>query len=352
MRFSSTIKIGNRLIGEGSRPYIIAEISGNHNHSIERAFDIIKASKLAGADAIKLQTYTPDTMTLNLSKGEFFVSDKDNIWKGQSLYDLYKKAYTPWEWHEKIFDYAKELGITCFSTPFDESAVDFLEDLNVPCYKIASFENTDIPLLKKVAKTKKPIIMSTGMASFRELAVSLDVLEEAGCKELVLLKCTSSYPSIERDANLATITHLKNSFGVNVGLSDHSLGIAIPLVGLALGATVIEKHITLDRNDGGVDSSFSLTPDEFALLVKESGNAFDALGEVSYGCSEKEKKSVAYRRSIYVSKDIRKGEALTKENVRVIRPAHGLKPEFYDVVLGRVASRDMPIGTPLSWDLL
>lgn len=352
MRFSEHFEIDGRKIGPGHKPYLIAEISGNHNQSIDRALEIIKASKEAGADAVKLQTYTADTMTLNLDKNEFFVSDKENIWKGQSLYQLYEKAHTPWEWHSKIFEYCKQVGITCFSTPFDDTAVDFLEELGVPCYKIASFENTDIPLLQKIAKTKKPIIMSTGMATFRELAISLDVLEEAGCKDLVLLKCTSSYPSVERDANMLTIPHLRNSFGVNVGLSDHSLGIAIPLVATSLGATVIEKHVTMDRHDGGVDSSFSLTPSEFAQLVKETSNAFDALGKVNYGCSEKEKKSVVYRRSIYVSQNIKKGEVLTKNNIKIIRPAYGLKPEFFEIVLGRTAKTDLEIGTPLSWDLL
>lgn len=352
MRFSSTVKIADFAIGPGHRPFIIAEISGNHNQSIERACEIVKAAKEAGADAVKLQTYTADTMTLNLREREFFVSDKENIWQGQSLYELYEKAHTPWEWHKEIFRYAKELGILCFSTPFDDTAVDFLEELDVPCYKIASFENTDIPLLKKIAQTKKPIIMSTGMATFRELATSLDVLEEAGCKDLILLKCTSAYPSIEKHANMQTIPHMKEAFGVNVGLSDHSMGIAVPLVATALGACVIEKHLTLSREDGGVDSSFSLTPQEFSMLVRESANAFDALGKISYGPTEKEKKSIVYRRSVYVSKNIRKGEVLTKENTKIIRPSYGLKPEFYELVLGRVANRDIEIGTPLTWDLI
>lgn len=352
MRFSSEIEIQGRKIGPRHKPFIIAEMSGNHNQSLERALEIVKAVKDSGAEAIKLQTYTADTMTLNLSTNEFFVSDKDNIWKGQSLYELYEKAHTPWDWHKRIFEYANELGLICFSTPFDESAVDFLEKLNVPCYKISSFESTDIPLLKKVAKTKKPVLMSTGMATFREIANSLDVLEEAGCKDVILLKCTSSYPSVEKDANLKTMTHIRDAFGINVGLSDHSLGIAVPVTATALGAVAIEKHFTLSRNDGGVDSSFSLMPDEFAELVNQTSNAFDAIGEIKYGCSEKEKKSVIYRRSIYISKDVKKGEVLNKDNTKIIRPAYGLSPEHYDLVVGRVAKQDMAMGTPITWDLI
>ncbi len=352
MRFSSEIEIQGRKIGTGHRPFIIAEMSGNHNQSIERALEIVKAAKSSGAEAIKLQTYTADTMTLDLDTNEFFVSDKENIWKGQSLYQLYEKAHTPWEWHKRIFEYSNELGLICFSTPFDETAVDFLESLNVPCYKIASFENTDIPLLKKVAQTKKPIIMSTGMATFRELAISMDVLEEAGCKDVILLKCTSSYPSTEEDANLSTISHLKEAFGVNVGLSDHSMGIAVPIVATALGAVVIDKHFTLSRDDGGVDSSFSLTPLEFQAMVDGTKSGFDSLGIINYERCSKEKKSVQYRRSIYVSKDIKKGEHFSNENVRVIRPALGLEPVYLDIVLGRVAKQDLKKGTPLSWNYL
>lgn len=350
MPFSSSFEVNGRTIGAGHKPYLIAEISGNHNQSLERALELMTACKDAGADAIKLQTYTADTMTLNLREREFFVSDDNNLWKGQSLYELYEKAHTPWAWHPQLFQHAKHLGITIFSTPFDETAVDFLEELDVPCYKIASFENTDLPLLQRVARTRKPVIMSTGMATFRELAASVGALGEAGCRDLVLLKCTSSYPSLERDANLASLPHIRYAFDVPVGLSDHSLGTAIPVVATALGASVIEKHVTMDRNDGGVDSSFSLVPSEFAHLVQECSKAFDSLGAVHYGCSEKEKKSVVYRRSIYVSRDINKGEKFSRDNIKVIRPAHGLKPEFMDIVLGRVASRDLKLGTPLSWD--
>jgi pseudaminic acid synthase len=350
MRFSQEINIGGIKIGPNYKPFVIAEMSGNHNHSIERALEIVKAAKDAGAHAIKLQTYTADTMTLDLKENEFFVSDKENIWKGQSLYELYEKAHTPWEWHKQIFDYAKELGLVCFSTPFDDTAVDFLEELNVPCYKIASFENTDIPLLKKIAKTGKPVIMSTGMATFKELAVSIDTLEQNGCKDLILLKCTSAYPSTEKDANMKTIPHMREAFGVNVGLSDHSMGIAVPIVATSLGAVVIEKHFTLSREDGGVDSSFSLTPAEFKQLMVETSNAFDALGKVTYERAEKEKKSAIYRRSIYVSKDIKKGEKISSENVKIIRPAFGLEPIYYDLVIGREARVDMPKGTALTWD--
>ena len=352
MRFSNTFKINEKTIGPGQKPYIIAELSGNHNQSIDRALELIRIAKECGADAIKLQTYTADTMTLNISKGEFFVSDKDNMWKGQSLYELYHKAHTPWDWHAKIFSYAKELEIDCFSTPFDETAVDFLEALDVPCYKIASFENTDIPLIRKIAKTKKPIIMSTGMATFTELAMALNVIEEEGCKDVIILKCTSSYPSVEKDANMLTIPHMREAFGINVGLSDHSLGTTIPTVATALGAVMIEKHLTMDRLDGGVDSSFSLDPKEFSELVVATQKAFEALGKVTYQPTEKEVKSRVYRRSIYVAKDIKEGELFTKENIRVIRPALGLKPEFYEVILGKKARTSLSMGTALSWEMI
>lgn len=352
MRFLESFKIAGRAIGPSERPFIIAEISGNHNQSIEKALELIRVAKNVGADAVKLQTYTPDTMTLNLSEREFFVSDKSNLWQGQSLYDLYKLAYTPWDWHKRIFDYCHQIGIICFSTPFDDTAVDFLETLDVPCYKIASFENTDIPLLKKVAKTKKPIIMSTGMASFKELATSLDVLESEGCRDVVLLKCTSAYPSIEADAHMNTIPHMKNAFGINVGLSDHTLGLTVPIVAVTLGAVVIEKHLTLSRTDGGVDSAFSLLPDEFRALVEHAVKTRDALGRITYGPTEREKRSILYRRSIYSAKDIAEGEILTKENIRVVRPSLGLAPEFYDIVLGRKARSAIKMGTAITWEMI
>ena len=350
MRFSREIIIGGVTIGINHKPFVIAEMSGNHNQSIERALQIVKAAKEAGAQAIKLQTYTSDTMTLDLKENEFHVSDPENIWKGQSLHELYEKAHTPWAWHRQIFEYAHHLGLVCFSTPFDDTSVDFLEELNVPCYKIASFENTDIPLLKKIAKPNTPIIMSTGMASFKELAVSIDTLESCGCKDLILLKCTSAYPSTDKDANLKTIPHMREAFGVNVGLSDHTMGIAVPIVATSLGAAVIEKHFTLSREDKGIDSSFSLNPDEFKQLVVETSHAFDALGKITYSRTSKEKKSALYRRSIYASQDIKKGEKLTPLNVRIIRPALGLEPIYYDLVVGREAKVDMTKGTALTWD--
>lgn len=333
-------------------PFVIAEMSGNHNHSLERALEIVDAAAAAGANALKIQTYTADSMTLDLKEGEFFVSDPDNLWTGKSLYELYAEAATPWEWHRPIFERCKQLGIIGFSTPFSVDAVDFLEELEVPLYKISSFENTDLPLIRKVASTGKPIIMSTGMASIAELDESVRAAREAGCQELVLLKCTSTYPASPDSTNILTIPHMRELFSCEVGLSDHTMGIGVAIASVALGATVIEKHFTLRRSDGGVDSTFSMEPAELEALVIESKRAWESLGHVVYGPTEKEKKSIAYRRSIYFVRDLKAGEIIRELDVRAIRPGSGLAPKYMDVVIGRRVSKDIKKGTPVSWDSL
>ena len=337
---------------EGQKPFIIAEMSGNHNQSLERALAIVDAAAAAGVDAIKIQTYTADTMTLDIDTGEFFIADKDSLWKGESLYHLYEKAHTPWEWHKPIFDRCKEHGIMGFSTPFDDTSVDFLEELGVPCYKIASFENVDLPLIRKVARTGKPIIASTGMTTVSELADLVRTARDNGCADLTLLKCTSSYPSSPEGTNLRTIPHMRELFGCDVGLSDHTLGIGVAVASVALGATVIEKHFTLSRADGGVDAAFSLEPGEMAQLVRECRAAALAMGEVRYEMAEQEKKSLQFRRSLYIAEDMRAGDVLTEKNLRRIRPGHGLSPKHYDALLGQKVRCDVKRGTPMSWELL
>jgi pseudaminic acid synthase len=337
------------LIDNQNRPFIIAEMSGNHNQSLERAFEIVDAAAKAGAHAIKLQTYTADTMTL---PGVHRIEDKNSLWYGRELYELYQEAYTPWEWHKPLFERAKEHGIFAFSTPFDETAVDFLESLAVPFYKIASFENTDWPLLKKVAQTKKPVIMSTGAATIASIDEAVSILRENGCKELILLKCTSTYPSSPENTNLLTIPHMSQLFNCEVGLSDHTMGIGAAVAAVALGARVIEKHFTLRRADGGVDSVFSIEPEELKNLVIESERAYLALGKIQYGVQKAEEKSLLYKRSLFASQNIVKGEKLTKENISVIRPGTGLQPKYYDLVIGKTAQTDIARGTPLTWDLL
>lgn len=350
---TTTINIGGRQIGLGHAPFVIAEMSGNHNQSLERALAIVDAAAKSGAHALKLQTYTADTMTLDIEEGEFFISDPNVIWKGASLHKLYEQAYTPWEWHKPIFDRAKELGMLAFSTPFDESAVDFLESLDVPAYKIASFENTDLPLIRKVAATGKPMIISTGMASVAELDESVGAAREAGCKDLILLKCTSTYPATPENTNIRTIPHLRELFGTEVGLSDHTMGIGVAVASVALGATVIEKHFTLARADGGVDSAFSMEPAEMASLVVESERAWQGLGNVTYGAaSAQEEKSKTYRRSLYIARDLKAGEVIDASAVRAIRPGLGLAPKFIDMVMGKPVKRDVSRGTPVSWDLV
>jgi len=348
----SSFKIGERLIGADAPPFIIAEMSGNHNQSLEVALQIVEAAAKAGAHALKLQTYTAQTMTLDLAEGEFFIKDPNSLWAGTSLYELYEKAHTPWEWHAPIFARAKELGMLAFSTPFDDTAVDFLESLDVPAYKIASFENTDLPLIRRVAATGKPLIISTGMASIAELDETVRAAREAGCKDLVLLKCTSTYPATPLNSNVRTIPHLRELFGCEVGLSDHSMGVGVSVAAVALGATVVEKHFTLDRSAGGVDASFSLEPVEMASLVMETERAWQALGHVQYGPTEAELKSVVYRRSLYIAADMAAGDPFTRDNLRAIRPGLGLPPKHTDAVLGRRARQAIKRGTPLDWSLV
>lgn len=334
------------------KPFIIAEMSGNHNQSLERALAIVDAVAEAGVDALKIQTYTADTMTIDKSDGEFFIADKNSLWQGESLYNLYKKAHTPWEWHKPIFDRCKEKGIIGFSTPFDDTSVDFLEELNVPFYKLASFENVDIPLIKKIAQTKKPLIASTGMATLAELDELVRTARDNGCPEITLLKCTSSYPATPEGTNLRTIPHLKQLFNCEVGLSDHTLGIGAAVASVALGATVIEKHFTLCRAEGGVDSAFSLEPQEMAQLVRECRSAWEALGEISYGVTEQEKKSLQFRRSLYIVEDMKAGDVITEKNMRCIRPGLGLMPKYYDVILGKRVKYDIKQGTGVSWYII
>ena len=347
-----TINIGGNILGEKYPPFIVAEMSGNHNQSLERALQIVVAAARAGAHGIKLQTYTADTMTLDVNKDDFFIEDADSLWQGRSLHDLYQEAYTPWEWHEPIFKRCRELGLMAFSTPFDETAVDFLERLDAPCYKIASFENTDLPLIRKVAATGKPMIISTGMASVAEIDETVRVAREAGCEDLILLKCTSSYPASPEESNLLTIPHMQKLFNCPVGLSDHTMGIGAAVASVALGACLIEKHFTLSRADGGVDAAFSMEPGEMRQLVIETERAWQALGKINYGPGEQESKSLKFRRSLYIAKDMLAGEVLTPENLRIVRPGYGLEPKYYDVLLGKKVNQAVKKGTPLSWDLI
>lgn len=343
------ITIGNLKVGAGEPPFIIAEMSGNHNQSLERALEIVEAAAKTGAHALKIQTYTADTMTLDLDEREFHISDPKSLWAGSSLYKLYGEAYTPWDWHKPIFERARELGIIAFSTPFDDTAVDLLESLDVPCYKIASFENTDIPLIRRVAATGKPMIISTGMASIAELDDTVRAAREAGCKDLILLKCTSTYPATANNTNILTIPHMRELFGCEVGLSDHTMGVGVSVASVALGATVIEKHFTLSRAEGGVDSTFSMEPAEMTQLVLETEQAWQALGQISYGPTVAEKKSIVFRRSLYVVSDLKAGDLLTKENVRAIRPGLGLSTKYQELMIGMAVKHDIKRGTALSW---
>lgn len=346
------MRVGNRLVGSEHSPFIIAEMSGNHNHSLERALSIVEAAAKAGAHALKLQTYTADTMTLDVKEGEFYISDKSNLWGGMSLYDLYKQAYTPWEWHQPIMQRANELGLICFSSPFDEAAVDFLEEMNVPAYKIASFENNHLPLIRKAASTSKPIIISTGMATVAEIYDAVTAAREAGCKDLILLKCTSSYPASPENSNILTIPHMRELFDCEVGLSDHTIGVGAAVAAVAHGANVIEKHFTLSRAEGGVDSAFSMEPHELGLLVSEVERARQSLGGVVYGGTEDEEKSKMFRRSIYVAEDMKAGDVFTESNLRIIRPGKGLSPKFYEYLLGKKVLMSVEKGTPASWGLV
>lgn len=339
--------IADFKISVNNKPFIIAEMSGNHNQSIDRAIKIIETAAKSGAHAIKLQTYTADTMTIDAKGGLFDIKDETSLWQNRNLFELYQEAHTPWEWHEKLFRCAKDNGIICFSTPFDDTAVDFLEKLGTPAHKIASFENIDHPLLKKVAATGKPVIMSSGVCSLADLSESVQVLKDNGCKDIVLLKCTSNYPASPENSNVVTIPHMRKLFNCEIGLSDHTMGIGVPIVAVSLGATVIEKHFTLSRAEGGVDSAFSLEPEELKSLVMETERAWQSLGVVQYGIQESEMKSLGFKRSVYVIKDIAAGENFTTENIRVIRPGDGMHPRYYERLLKSVATKDHKRGTPL-----
>ncbi len=344
--------IGNYKVSKENRPLIVAEMSGNHNQSLERALKIVEAAAKAGAHMLKLQTYTADTITINSKNNDFFVNNSESLWRGKNLYDLYKEAHTPWEWHEKIIKKSNELGMLCFSSPFDETAVDFLEKLNVPAYKIASFENIHLPLIKKVAKTGKPVIISTGLATESEIKESVKTLRNGGCDNFALLKCTSTYPASPENSNILTIPDLRKKFDCEVGLSDHTLGIGTALAAISFGATIIEKHLTLDKNDGGVDSAFSINPSELKTLVEESKRAWQSLGKVFYGSTESEKESLKFRRSIYIVKDVNVDEELTIDNIRIIRPGFGLAPKYYEEVLGKKINQKLKKGTALKWSML
>lgn len=346
------IVIANRTIGPGHPPFIVAEMSGNHNQSLDRALEIAEAAASTGAHALKLQTYTADTMTLNIEKGEFAISHPRSPWRGKSLYQLYQQAYTPWEWHETLMGRCRELGLICFSTPFDESAVDFLERLGAPCYKIASFENAHLPLIRKVAATGKPMLISAGLATLADLDETIRTARQAGCQDIVLLKCSTTYPASPEDSNLLTIPHLRSLFGAQVGLSDHTLGIGVAVAAVAHGATLVEKHFTLRRADGGVDSTFSMEPEEMRQLVLETERAWRAMGRVHYGPTEDEAGEFACRRSLYITKNMKAGDVFTPENLRVVRPGRGLPPKYYDVILGRRITRNAEPGTPVGWDLV
>ena len=344
--------IGGRRIGQDQPPLVIAELSGNHSQQLELALQMVEQAAKAGAHAIKLQTYTAESMTLDADTDDFVIQEEDSLWRGESLHSLYQKAATPYEWHEALFAKAKELGLLAFSSPFDEAAVDFLETLDVPCYKIASFELTDLPLIAKAAATGKPMIMSTGMASLAEIEEAVGCARAAGCQQLVLLKCTSTYPAEPINTNLNTIPHMAQAFGCQLGLSDHTAGIGASVAAVALGATVIEKHFVLDRNAGGVDAAFSLEPNELAALVTETHRAWQALGTVRYGGTQAEEKSKQYRRSIYVSQDIKAGQTLSRDNLRIVRPAFGLAPKHIATVVGMTAKVDLAKGTPLHWQCI
>jgi pseudaminic acid synthase len=340
------------LLERKDGPFIIAEMSGNHNGSLKRALEIVEAIADSGADAVKLQTYTAETMTLDVQGADFLIQEPGSLWQGRTLYSLYEEAHTPWEWHKPIFDLAEKLGLVAFSSAFDGTSVDFLESLGVPLYKIASFENTDLPLIRRIALTGKPMIISIGLASVSEISDAVETAREYGCVDLTLLKTTSAYPASPKDTNILTIPHLREMFDCRVGLSDHTLGIGVAVASVALGASVIEKHVTLDRGSGGVDSAFSLTPDELKLLVVESKRAKQALGSVAYGPTDDERSSLQFRRSIYFSSDVESGSILTENNIRVVRPGYGLSPKHYNSILGKQLRVSAMKGDALQWDHL
>jgi len=345
------ITIDKIQIGKKLKPMIVAEMSGNHNQSLDKALQIVEEVAKTGAHALKIQTYTADTLTIDKKDGDFFLGDKNSLWYGMSMYELYQQAHTPWEWHQSIFERCRELGLLCFSSPFDETAVDFLEELDCPCYKIGSTENTDFNLLKKVAKTGKPLIISTGMATVSDLGEIVSTVRKAGCKDLVLLKCTAAYPAKASDANLLTIPNMSNMLNCHIGLSDHTLGTGVAVASVAIGAVVIEKHFTISRKDKGVDTEFSMEPHEFKQMVIDTEVAWSALGEIRYEATNNENRNLS-RRSLYIVKDMKKGEIISKKNVRSIRPGYGLPVKFFDDVLGMKVTKDVLRGTRLSFDLL
>jgi N-acetylneuraminate synthase len=344
--------IAERPIGQRTRPYLIAEMSGNHNQSLQRALEIVDAAADAGADAIKLQTYKAETMTLDLRMPGFVIEDEKSLWNGRQLFELYQEAHTPWDWHAPIMQRAAARGLHCFSTPFDDSAVDFLESLNVPAYKIASFENTDLPLIRKVASTGKPMIISTGMATVGEIDEAVRTARQAGCHNIIILKCTSTYPATPENTNIRTISNMRETFGCEVGLSDHTMGCGVAVASVAMGAVLIEKHFTLRRADGGVDSAFSLEPEEFRMLRIETQRAWESLGGVLYGGTKAEDQSRTFRRTLYVARDMKAGDVFTHENLRIVRPGFGLPPKYFDTVLGKRINQDTCAGTPVGWNLL
>jgi len=347
---SDLIKIDGRSIGRGYPPYVIAEMSANHNGDINNAYRIIDMAKVSGADAVKLQTYHPDTITIDMNTPEFMI--EGGLWDGQSLYELYKGAFMPWEWHKPLFDYAKKVGITIFSSPFDNTAVDLLEDLNTPAYKIASFEAIDLPLIKYVAQTRRPMIISTGMASAEEITEAVETATEAGCSEIALLHCVSGYPTPIEDYNLSTIEDMVNRFGLVTGLSDHTLGSTAAIAAAALGASIIEKHVTLDRNGGGPDDSFSIEPHELAKLCEHVQSSWKAIGVAGYQLKSSETKNIKFRRSLYAVEPIKKGELVTLENVKSIRPGYGLAPKYLDSILGRHVLKNIKKGQAISWSIM
>lgn len=344
------MKFSDLKIGANYAPFIIAEMSGNHNGSLERALKIVDAVAEAGAHAIKLQTYTADTLTLDVDSDEFRIDDPNSPWDGYTLYELYNEAHTPWEWHQPIFQRASEKGLVFFSSPFDSSAVDFLENLNVPMHKIASFEAVDLPLIRRVASTGKPMIISTGLLTASQIDKAVQAAWNGGAGDVLILKCTSSYPADPANSNLRTLTNMRETFGVDIGLSDHTIGIGAAIAAVALGANVVEKHVTLARDDGGVDSTFSLEPWELKLLVSETSRAWAALGKVSYAQTQQEKASRIFQRSLYLAEDVREGEVLTTKNLRSVRPGYGLAPEYLDVLLGKTVNRSLEKGSAMRWE--
>lgn len=349
---NATPSIAGRPIGLAHAPYVIAEMSGNHNGSLERALEIVEVAARAGAHALKLQTYTADTLTLDIADGDFFIAEEGSPWKGVSLHALYRQAHTPWEWHEPIMARARERGLACFSSPFDETALEFLEGLRVPAYKVASFEIVHLPLIRAVAATGKPLILSTGMATLGEIGEAVEAARGAGCRELILLKCTSAYPASPEESNVVAVPELRRQFGCEVGLSDHTPGVGAAVAAVAHGATVIEKHVTLRRADGGVDSAFSLEAEELRTLVVETERAWQSLGAPRIEPTDSERCSLVFRRSLYVAEDLRAGDRLTPRNLRIVRPGYGLAPKHYESLLGRRVVKAVKRGTRMSWDLV